>query len=74
MKIYNWNAEEAIAPEGVVSNEIEVSFRIQGVNNQALWVDLFAAGKGILEGNVVNVFSYVMNLGMFLYGLFKKTR
>lgn len=70
LKIYNWQAKED--PES--TDEIEVVFHVKGVNKQELWVELFMAGKDVIEKNVANVAAYVMDLAVFMYGLFKKTR
>jgi len=70
LKIYDWNA----APCPDKPGEIEVNFHIQGVTKPDLWIILFEKGKSIIEGDVRNVFEWITGFGLFVYGLFKRTR
>jgi hypothetical protein len=47
LKVYNWNALPAADDSG--NQEIEVSFRIQGVNNPNAFITAFQSGKGVIE-------------------------
>jgi len=70
MKIYNWEATQDEENPG----EIEVKFHLAGINKPETFCVAFDAGKSIVEASNPNIFGWVMNLAMFLYGLFKKSK
>ncbi len=70
IKIYNWEAQMDEEKPG----EIEVRFHLEGINKPEAFIMAFEAGKSIVDATNPNVFGWVMNLAMFLYGLFKKSK
>lgn len=70
MRIYKWEAIED--PDG--NGDIEVKFHLQGINKPEAFTMAFDAGKSVVEKTNPNIFGLVMDLGMFLYGCFKKSK
>jgi len=47
LRLYNWNAE--LAEDEAGNEEVEVSFRIQGINKNNIFIAIFQTGKGVIE-------------------------
>jgi len=48
LKVYNWNAS-LVADNSGKEQEVEVSFKIKGVNKPGTFVSVFQSGKAIVE-------------------------
>ena len=72
LQVCDWNAEEADAGDCIVS------FHVKNVDNQNEFVNLFQAGKGVLDAPAgANIFTWMMvfnNLMMLVAKLFTKTK
>lgn len=78
LKFYNWNAE-IVPDESGSDQEIEVSFRLQGVNRDSAFVHAFQSGKYLIEGlqgggSFVDYMVPLMNLIMLVVSALKKSK
>lgn len=77
-KIYNWNAELAVDESG--QQEIEVNFRIRGVNKPQNFVLAFMQGKSVIEtlqggtGSYWDIFLPLMTLVNVVKDALKKSK
>lgn len=67
MKFYDWNAKK------VSEKDIEISFKVEGINQPDKFLSLFLAGKSVLE-DIQDYLPMIWNLCFFLKNLLKKSK
>lgn len=79
LKIHDWNASLVENEAGNTSGEIEVSFKIKGVNKPGTFVSVFQSGKAVVEtlqggGSFTDYMVPLMNLVFIVVNALKKSK